>query len=235
MLCRMTAKGFLASLSVDEADAFRAAGFRRTYRASTTLLHQADEAGPVMVLLRGRAKIAVTGSGREAIFGVVGPGELVGELAAVDDRPRSTTVTTVEPVEALVVPRSDFCALLARYPRIALVILRMVARRLRYADVQRAQFGTLDVAERLARRLLELCDRFGSQQERGIEISLPLSQEELANWVGASREAVAKAFQLLRTLDIVETGRRRVIVLDREALERHAQWTSAEDAGAASA
>jgi CRP/FNR family transcriptional regulator, cyclic AMP receptor protein len=232
MLCRMTAEGFLASLSVDEADAFRAAGFRRTYGANVTLLHQADEAGPVMVLLRGRAKIAVSESGREAIFGVVGPGELVGELAALDNSPRSTTVTTLEPVEALVVPRSDFCALLDRHPRVALVILRLVAHRLRYADAQRAQFATLDVAGRLAQRLLELCDRFGTRYERGIEVSLPLSQEELANWTGASREAVAKAFQLLRTLDIVETGRRRVTVFDLDALQRHARWISAADASA---
>jgi CRP/FNR family transcriptional regulator, cyclic AMP receptor protein len=222
MLCRMTEEGFLASLSVEEADALRAAGVRRTYGANVTLLHQADEAGQVVVLVRGRAKVGVIEAGREAIFGVVGPGELVGELAAIENSPRSTTVTTLEPVDALVVPRSDFLALLERHPRIALVILRMVARRLRYADAQRAAFATLDVAGRLAQRLLELCERFGTPQDSGIELRLPLSQEELANWVGASREAVSKAFQLLRTLDIVETGRRRVTVLDLDALRRQA-------------
>ena len=67
-------------------------------------------------------------------------------------------------------------------------------------------------------------DRFGVEQKGGIEIRLPLSQEELASWVGASREAVSKAFQLLRTLGIVETGRRRVTVLDLDALGRHARW-----------
>jgi CRP/FNR family transcriptional regulator, cyclic AMP receptor protein len=222
MLCRMTEEGFLASLAVEEADALRTAGARRTYGANVTLLHQSDEAGQVVVLLRGRAKVGVIEAGREAIFGVVGPGELVGELAAIENSPRSTTVTTLEPVDALVVPRSDFLAVLDRHPRIALVILRMVARRLRYADAQRAEFATLDVAGRLAQRLLELCERFGTPQERGIEVRLPLSQEELANWVGASREAVSKAFLLLRTLDVVETGRRRVTVLDVEALRRHA-------------
>jgi CRP/FNR family transcriptional regulator, cyclic AMP receptor protein len=233
MLCRMTVEGFLGSLSVEEADALRAVGFRRTYGANVTFLHQADEAGPVVVLLEGRAKIVLSGAGREAIFGVVGPGELVGELAAIDNSPRSTTVTTLEPVEALVVPRSDFLAVLHRHPGIALVILRLVARRLRYADAQRAQFAALDVTGRLAQRLLELCDRFGTQHERGIEIRLPLSQEDLANWVGASREAVSKAFHLLRTLNIVETGRRRVTVLDVRALERHAHGLSAPDASSA--
>ena len=218
----MTADGFLESLSGEEADALRAAGVRRTYGANVTILHQADEAGQVVVLLRGRAKVAVIEAGREAIFGVVGPGELVGELAAIESSPRSTTVTTLEPVDALVVPRSDFLALLDRHPRIALVILRMVARRLRYADAQRAEFATLDVAGRLAQRLLELCERFGTPRERGIEVRLPLSQEELANWVGSSREAVSKAFLLLRTLNIVETGRRRVTILDLDALRRQA-------------
>jgi CRP/FNR family transcriptional regulator, cyclic AMP receptor protein len=218
----MAAVGFLDSLSVEEVDALRAASVRRAYGANVTLLHQADEAGPVVVLLSGRVKITMSQAGREAIVAVLGPGELVGELAAIDGGPRSTTVTTLEPVDALVLSRSDFAALLERHPRIALAILRTVAHRLRYADVQQAQFATHDVVGRLARRLVELCERFGTQQERGIEIRLPLSQEELASWVGASREAVSKAFQLLRSLDIVETGRRRVTVLDLGALERRA-------------
>jgi CRP/FNR family cyclic AMP-dependent transcriptional regulator len=227
----MREDGFLASLSDEDADALRTAGVRRTYSGHVTLVHQDDEAGPVVVLLGGRAKIAVTEGGREAIFGVVGPGELIGELAAIEGSPRSTTVTTLEPVDALVIPRSDFLGLLNRRPRIAIAILRVVARRLRYADSQRAQYATLDVAGRLAQRLLELSERFGDEQAGGIEIRLPLSQEELASWVGASREAVSKAFQLLRTLGIVETGRRRVTVLDLEALRRHAHWGLAPDGG----
>jgi CRP/FNR family cyclic AMP-dependent transcriptional regulator len=224
MLWPMRDDGFLGSLSDGDADALRSAGVRRTYRPHVTLVHQDDEAGPVVVLLDGRAKVAVTEGGREAIFGVAGPGELIGELAAIEGSPRSTTVTTLEPVDALVIPRSDFLGVLNRRPRIALAILRVVARRLRYADAQRAQFATLDVAGRLAQRLLELSERFGHEQEGAIEIRLPFSQEELANWVGASREAVSKAFQLLRTLGIVETGRRRVTVLDLEALRRQAHW-----------
>jgi CRP/FNR family cyclic AMP-dependent transcriptional regulator len=214
----MREDGFLASLSDEDADALRTAGVRRTYGGHVTLVHQDDEAGPVVVLLGGRAKIAVTEGGREAIFGVVGPGELIGELAAIEGSPRSTTVTTLEPVDALVIPRTDFLGLLNRRPRIALAILRVVARRLRYADSQRAQYATLDVAGRLAQRLLELGERFGDEQ---------------ASWVGASREAVSKAFQLLRTLGIVETGRRRVTVLDLEALRRQAHWGLAPDGGPA--
>src|ERR671915_102185 len=171
----MTAEGFLGALASEDADALRAAGVRRTYGANVTLVHQADEAGPVVVLLDGRVKVAISRAGREAILGVAGPGELVGELAAIDDSPRSTTVTTLEPVEALVVRRSDFSALLERRPGIALVILRTVARRLRYADAQRVQFATQDVVGRLAQRLLELCERFGQQAENGVGVPLPFS------------------------------------------------------------
>ena len=219
-----SAEPFLAALAPDETEALRAVSVERAYGAGVTLIHQADEGGPVVVLVSGRVKIAViTHAGRESIVAVRGTGDLVGELAAIDDGPRSTMVTTLEPVEALVVPRSEFAALLERHPRIALVILRTVARRLRYADIQQAQYATHDVVGRLAHRLVELCERFGVQSEDGIELTMPFSQEELAGWVGASREAVSKAFHTLRSLHVVETGRRRVIVRDLDALRRHAQ------------
>lgn len=221
---RVTAETFLGVLSSEETDALQAIGVRRAYGGKVTLIHQADEGGPVLVLLAGRVKIAVVSeAGREAIVALRGPGDLVGELAAIDGAPRSAMVTTLEPVDALVIARTDFAALLERLPRMALVILRIVARRLRYSDAQQAQFATRDVVGRLAHRLVELCERFGAEAENGIEITLPFSQEELATWVGASREGVSKAFQTLRTLRIVETGRRRVTVLDLDALRRHAR------------
>jgi CRP/FNR family transcriptional regulator, cyclic AMP receptor protein len=218
------ADGFLDGLSDDEAAAFRAVGVQRAYGANVTLVHQGDDVGPVIVLLRGKVKIVkIAEGGREAIVSVRGEGDLVGELAAIDDGPRSTSVTTLGPVDALMVPRSEFTAYLEQRPRVALVILRIVAARLRYAGAQQAQFGTHDVLGRLAQRLLELSERFGVRHERGIDIELPLSQEELASWIGASREAVSKAFQTLRSLRIVETGRRRVTILDLEALEHRAR------------
>jgi CRP/FNR family transcriptional regulator, cyclic AMP receptor protein len=99
----------------------------------------------------------------------------------------------------------------------------MVARRLRYADSQQSQFATHDVVGRVAQRLVELADRFGSERDGRIEVALPLSQEELAAWTGSSREAVSKALQQLRSLRIVETGRKHVTVLDAAALRRRAE------------
>jgi CRP-like cAMP-binding protein len=214
---------FLAALDPAEIAELEAAGTRRRVRAGVALLHEGDDAGVVIVLLGGRAKVTVFGAGgREAIIAVRGPGDLLGELAALDDRPRSATITTLEPVEALFIPRSAFTALLERRPRITMTVLRLVADRLRYADAQQAQFATHDVVGRLAQRLDELADRFGTAHEDGIEIRLPLSQEELAAWTGSSREAVSRALALLRSLAIVETGRRRIIIRDPDALRRRA-------------
>ena len=224
MLARAMAGTFLDELSETEAEDLRSAGRVRAYGAGVTLFHQGDEAGPVIVLLSGRAKVAsLSSTGREVIIAVRGPGDLLGELSAIDDEPRAATVSTLEPVDALLVPGSAFAAFLERRPRAALVMLRMVAARLRYADAQQADFATHDVVGRVAHRLVELAERFGAAGEDGIEIELPLSQEELAGWTGASREAVSKALQLLRSLQLIETGRRHVTVLDLEGLRRHSQ------------
>lgn len=217
------AGAFLDALTETEAADLRSLGRPRAYGGGVTLFHQGDEAGPLVVLLTGRAKVtSLSSAGREVIVAVRGPGDLLGELSAIDGESRSATVTTLEPVDALLVPGSAFAAFLERRPRVALVILRMVAGRLRYADAQQADFATHDVVGRVAHRLVELCERFGEPGEERIEIELPLSQEELASWSGASREAVSKALQLLRSLRIVETGRRHVAVLDLEALRRRA-------------
>jgi CRP/FNR family transcriptional regulator, cyclic AMP receptor protein len=214
---------FLEALAPAEAEELRATGRERAYDANVVLFHEGDDAASVIILLSGRAKVTTIGSaGREVIIALRGPGDLVGELAALVEAPRSATVVSIEPVTALIVAGSSFAAYLDRNPRVALVILRMVADRLRYADEQQAQFATHDVVGRVAHRLVEMTERFGVADARGVVVHVPLSQEELAGWTGASREAVNKALQLLRSLGALETGRLRFTVLDPEALRRFA-------------
>jgi CRP-like cAMP-binding protein len=215
------AETFLEALTPEEAADLRASGRERHYDANVALFHEGDDGGSVIVLLAGRAKLTVpSSSGREVIVAVRGPGDLLGELAALVEAPRSATVATIEPVDALIMAGSAFASFLERNSRVALVILRMVAERLLYADLQQAQFATHDVVGRVAHRLVELTERFGVESEEGIVLDVPLSQEELAGWTGASREAVNKALQVLRSLDLIETGRRRFTVLDAEGLRR---------------
>jgi CRP/FNR family transcriptional regulator, cyclic AMP receptor protein len=218
------AERFLEALTPEEAAELRASGRERHYDGNVALFHEGDDAGSVIVLLTGRAKLTVpSSSGREVIVAVRGPGDLLGELAALVDAPRSATVATIEPVDALIVSGSAFAAFLERNSRVALVILRLVAERLLYADLQQAQYATHDVVGRVAHRLVELTERFGVEQEEGIVLDVPLTQEELAGWTGASREAVNKALQVLRSLHMIETGRRRFTVLDADGLRRLAR------------
>jgi CRP/FNR family transcriptional regulator, cyclic AMP receptor protein len=101
-------------------------------------------------------------------------------------------------------------------------LLRVLANRLRDADRKRREFAALDTLGRVAWRLQELAERFGEPTTDGIEVELPLSQEQLASWCGASREATVKALAALRTLGCISTGRRTVVIRDHEALRRHA-------------
>jgi CRP/FNR family cyclic AMP-dependent transcriptional regulator len=215
-------EGFLSELAADERADLEALGSVRRYRRGDVLFHQGDDAGAVLVLLGGHVKAAMLNDGREVILAFPGPGELLGELSAVDGEPRSGTVRAVDDIEALVIPGSAFRAFLEHRPRIALVLLRSVAARLRAADRQRVDYAVNDVVVRVAGRLVELCDRFGSEDGRGVEIGLAITQDELASWAGASREAVAKAMALLRTLGWVQTERRRILVLDLVALRQYA-------------
>ena len=176
----------------------------------------------VMVLVGGRVKISyLTTDGHEVVLDFRGPGELLGELAVIDGHPRSSSVVAIEPVEVVAIAASAFQALVSERAGIAQALLRDIARRLRDADRKRIEFGTAPAIGRVAARLVELVERFGTRAPTGHVIALPIMQEELASWTGSSREAVAKALRSLRELGLIATERRRITVLDLEGLKQH--------------
>ena len=150
------------------------------------------------------------------------PGDVVGELALVDDEPRIATITALEAVEALVIPARVFRSHLERTPRVAVVLLEVVTRRFRDTTKKRSQFAATDTVGRVAARIVELGDRYGEQSESEITISLPISQEELSEWAGASRAGVAHALQMLRELGWIRTERRRIVIRNIDALRARA-------------
>jgi CRP/FNR family cyclic AMP-dependent transcriptional regulator len=211
------------TLAAEDGAALRALAAERRYRAGVVIAHHGDEAGAVLLLIEGRVKEVVPGpDAKEVIVGFAGPGELVGEVAALDRGVRSASLEAVDDVRALVVPSTAFEHFVRERPAVAMLLLRSLAARLRTADRQLIEFAAYDVTGRVARRLLELCERHGEPAERGVVITMPLSQDELAAWTASSREAVAKALHLLRRLGWVETHRRRIVVLDPDALREYA-------------
>lgn len=197
-------------------------GRRARFDPGERLLHEGAAGEEVVLILSGRVKISHTGpEGRDTVLDFRGPGELVGELAVLDAAPRSSSVTAIEPVEALLVAASDFRALLGQ-SRFALELMRLLTERFRDADRKRIEFGATDTLGRVCARLAELAERYGEPDGTGLAISLPISQEELASWTAASRAGLANALRTLRELGWVETERRRIRVVDLEALRARA-------------
>lgn len=176
-----------------------------------------------MVVLEGRVKVSYfTEEGKEVVLAIRGSGDILGDLSAIDGEPLSATVTALDNVDAQVVTADEFLSFLESHSRVGLVLLRMLSQRLREADLKRIEFGAYDTLGRVARRLVELADRFGERSDTGVRITLPLSQEELAGWTGSSREAVAKALQVFRTRGWIETARREITILDPAELGKRA-------------
>jgi CRP/FNR family cyclic AMP-dependent transcriptional regulator len=216
-------RGFLGALSAEETDALSSRGIPRRFAHGTALFHERQTPDRVMVVTSGSVKLtAMNDDGKEALLALRGPGDLLGEMGAFDGEPRSASAIALDDVEALVMPVADFKNFLEQHPRVALVILAMLATRLRDADRKRLEFAASDSMSRVAARIVELSERFGKPQEGKIRIELPISQEELAGWTGCSRDSVVKALQAMRGLGWIATQRRCITVLDLDALQRRA-------------
>lgn len=214
---------FFDALTEEDRQWLHQRGVVRSFPAGTALFHERQISDRVMLLLKGRVKIANTSEdGRERVLAFRGPGEALGELSAIDGRPRSASVIAIDPIEALVIPSPDFRAFLERSPRVTLFLLQRLIGRLREADRKRVEFGASDTIGRVAARLLELCEKYGKQTATGVRIDLPITQEELASWVGSSREGVNKALNTLKGLGWIEMERRSISVVDMDSLRRRA-------------
>lgn len=219
LTARADAGEFLGVLTSEELTDLYALGRRRRWPCGATLFSEGDRSTTVVLVLTGRAKVfSLTAQGGEVLLAIRGPGALLGEMSALDGAPRSASVAALEPLEALVVPVDAFLGFLRDHANAAVRIVAMIVARLRDADRKRVEFGTYDTLGRVALRLAEMADRFGAVAERGVRITLPLTQDELAAWTGSSRESVTKALRTLRRHGVVETQRRAVSVLDLERL-----------------
>jgi CRP/FNR family cyclic AMP-dependent transcriptional regulator len=211
---------FLSSLTDQERDVFQALGRPRRFARGETIFHESDDPGGVLAITRGRVKVSVLGvGGREVVLRISEPGELIGELSAIANRPRTATVIAIDEVEGIALRAAEFRRFVLEHPRVAPLIFEHVAALLTEADHQRVEFATRDVTARIANRLIELARTSGEASADGVLITLPLSQDELAAWTGASREAVARSLHLLRELGWVQTRRREIKVLNLDALQ----------------
>jgi CRP-like cAMP-binding protein len=153
---------------------------------------------------------------------VVGPGEVFGETCLLEGTPRATTATAIGDTTLIVISREDVDRILAEHPDVVPNLLRVLARRLRSANELLSELAFRDVPGRVAKALVDLADRFGERTAEGVQVAHGLTQEELAQCVGASREAVNKALSDFAARGWLRLQMRAVRLLNLERLRRRA-------------
>ena len=216
---------FLASIPLfsglprDELNKFAELTRERAYPKGSVILFQDDPGDSLFVLRNGRVKVVLIGEdGREVILGVLEPGAHFGELALIDDQPRSAHVIAMDDAQLLILRREDFRRRVEANPSVAWALLTELSRRLRRADQKIGGLVLLDVPGRIARLLLDLAAESG-----GPTIEKALTHQTIAQMIGASRETVSRSMKEFQEQGLIRVERRRIALGDRDALEKRAQ------------
>jgi CRP/FNR family transcriptional regulator, cyclic AMP receptor protein len=214
----------LAGLSDGDREALAAAVVRRRYRKGDIVMQKEEPGHALFIVERGSVRIYVpSAQGNDLILAVLGPGDFFGDLSLLDGRPRSASAAVGGDTSLLQLERSDFIALITRRPAAAMAVLEAVARRLRETDEMASDLAFLDVAGRLAKKLLELASAHGVERDGGLLIELPVTQEELANMIGVTRESVNRNLSDFRRLGLIKNQGRRIVIVDAARLRRRGQ------------
>ena len=185
------------------------------------LFKEGDEGEHVYVIVDGKLKLGTSsGDGRENLLSILGPGEMFGELSLFDPQPRTSTATAVTDARLLALSHDQVIGLVTAHPRVALELLARLAQRLRRSNEVLADLVFADVPGRVAKAIIDLGARFGSQKDDGLHVNHDLTQEELAQLVGASRETVNKALADFASRGWVRLEPRAVVVTDYERLSK---------------
>ena len=176
------------------------------------------------IIHSGKVKIGrKSPDGRENLLNIMGPSDMFGELSIFDPGPRTSTATTVTEVRALSMGRPELREWISKRPEIAEQLLRVLARRLRRTNNMLADLIFTDVPGRVAKALLQFARQFGSQEAGLLRVTHDLTQEEIAQYVGASRETVNKALADFVHRGWIQLQGKSVVVLDEERLRRRAR------------
>ncbi|MBM4195142.1 MAG: Crp/Fnr family transcriptional regulator [Gemmatimonadetes bacterium] len=191
----------------------------KSYPKGSVILFEDDPGDSLFVVRLGRVKVVlVAEDGREVILGILGVGEHFGELALIDDQPRSAHVIAMEESTLLVLRREDFRRRVEASPSVAWSLLTELSRRLRRADGKIGSLVLLDVPGRIARMLLDAAEEGGSDL-----IDKPLTHQTIAHLIGASRETVSRAMREFQDSGWVSVESRRIRIADKAALSKRAQ------------
>ncbi|MBW8807157.1 MAG: Crp/Fnr family transcriptional regulator [Catenulisporales bacterium] len=213
-----------ATLDQDAAASLRASMNEIELARGEVLFQEGDPGDSLYVVLRGKIKLGRTsGDGRENLVAVLGPGEMFGELSLFDPGPRSAGATALVDSTLLGLSSDELTPWLASRPDVARALLRAIARRLRRTNDSMSDLVFSDVPGRVAKALLDLSARFGTPAEDGIHVAHDMTQEELAQLVGASRETVNKALADFAGRGWLRLEARAVVLTNVERLSQRSR------------
>jgi CRP-like cAMP-binding protein len=192
----------------------------RNYKAGEPIFLKGDPGTAMMAVLSGRVRICTYSTeGREVVLNVISPGEVFGEIAMIDGGERTADAFAMDETELLVLGRRDLMPVLARNPDVCIKLLELMCRRLRWTSEQMEDISFLDLRSRLAKRLIYLADYYGEPSGEGDRKNVRISQQLLANMIGASREAVNIQLAAWKEEGLISSRRGWITVLDQTRLD----------------
>ena len=210
---------FFAALSLEEVVELSERLVVRRFSAGQIVFHLGDPGGLLYIITSGKVKISHSNlDGQEALLAILGKGDFFGELALLDDAPRSATAEALEPTETLTLHRTEFMNFIENHPAFARHVLYVLSRRIRHMNNQISDIFFLDLPGRLARTLLNLAEQHGYPSDNGTLIGLSLTQTDLAEMTGATRVSINKALGRFRRSNWVHVKGREFTIVDKDAL-----------------
>ncbi len=210
---------FFRSMRAEEIDEILAFAVERRFPRGATLVSKGDPGSSMMAVLAGRLRIGnVSAEGKEVTLNVIGPGEIVGEIALLDGKTRSADVVATEDTTVLVVERRDFLPFLYRHDTLVERLLVVLCDRLRRTSGALEEIALFDLPARLARMLIKLAADYGRPDGEGVRIAMKLSQRDLSNLVASTRESVNKQLKVWRDSGIIDLVDGHLVVLKQDSL-----------------
>jgi CRP/FNR family cyclic AMP-dependent transcriptional regulator len=211
----------LGKLSSSEIDALLTYSRVERYRAGQEIYAKGSPGQSMLAVLRGTAKMSsVSPEGKEIVLNIMNPGEIFGEIALLDGEERSADAIATTDCELLVLNRRDFMPLLENHADICLMLLRILCQRLRRTSEQVEDVLFRHVEARIAKALLQLSGHSGRPDVHGSALELHLSQSELGNIVGSTRESVNKQLQVWHRAGLIDLAKGSIVIRDAEAIEQ---------------
>ena len=216
--------GLFQGVAAEARDALSAGLQYADYSRGETVFSEGEQGDTLYIVLSGKVKVGRRAAdGRENMLSVMGPSDMFGELSLFDPGPRTATATVLTDARLASLAHASLRPWINDRPEIAEQLLRVLARRLRRTNDALADLIFTDVPGRVAKALLGLADRFGTQEADGVRVHHDLTQEELAQLVGASRETVNKALADFAARGWMRVDSRAVTILDADRLSRRAR------------